>query len=205
MAVEEGIAVFGGGQGERRDMMKQKGGVSKSLDVVAYREVGHAMIAYRLGIPVRELSIQPTDNTAGWVWYQQPLADIIKSGSTSDERRIQMERCVMVCLAGREAQMRFNFDGLQKDDSRVDLDLVNHALYKFSNCEEEVLTYEKLLEIRTRWLFDQPMAWEMVTDLAKALLKNERMSGDEVHVVFEEVERRYRESGTGLLSEVEEK
>ncbi len=185
-------------------MMKQKDGVSKSLDVVAHHEAGHAMIAYRLGIPVREVSIRPTESTAGWVWYQQPLAEIIRSGNTSDERRIQMERCAMLCLAGREAQMRFDFDGLQKDDSRVDLDLVNQALHKFSNCEEELLIYAKLLEIRTRWLFDQPMAWEMVTDLAKALLKNETMSGDDVNAVFEEVERRYVESRTGLNLEAEE-
>jgi hypothetical protein len=115
-----------------------------------------------------------------------------------------MERCAMVCLAGREAQMRFDFEGLQEDVYKVDLDLVTHALSKFSNCEEEVLIYERLLEIRTRWIFDQPMAWEMVTDLAKALLKNETMSGDEVNVVFEEVERRYVESRTGLNLEVEE-
>ena len=185
-------------------MIKQKGGVSKSLDVVAHHEAGHAMIAYRLGIPVREVSIRPTESTAGWVWYQQPLAEIIRSGNTSDERRIQMERCAMVCLAGREAQMRFDFQGLQEDDYQVDLDLVIHALNNFSSCEEEVLIYEKLLEIRTRWLFDQPMAWEMVTDLAKALLKNETMSGDEVNAAFEEVERRYVESRTGLNLEAEE-
>ncbi len=178
--------------------MKQKGGVSKSLDVVAHHEAGHAMIAYRLGIPVREVSIRPTESTAGWVWYQQPLAEIIRSGNTSDERRIQMERCAMVCLAGREAQMRFDFQGLQEDDYRVDLDLVIHALNNFSSCEEEVLTYERLLVIRTKWLLDQPMAWEMVTDLAKALLKNETMSGDEVNAVFDEVDRRYTESRTGL-------
>ena len=187
-----------GRSGEGRDMMKQKGGVSKRLDAVAHHEAGHAMVAYRLGISVREVSIQPTENSAGRVWYQQPLAEIINSGNTSDERRIQMERCAMLCLAGREAQMRFDFDGLQKDDSRVDLDLVNQALHQFSNCEEEVLIYEKLLEVRTRWLFDQPMAWEMVTDLAKALLKNETMSGDEVNAVFDEVDRRYTESRTGL-------
>ncbi len=185
-------------------MMKQKGGVSKSLDLVAHHEAGHGMIAYRLGIPVREVSIQPTASSAGPVWYQQPLAEIIRSGNTSDERRIQMERCAMVCLAGREAQMRFDFEGLQEDVYRVDLDLVTHALNKFSNCEEEVLIYERLLEIRTRWIFDQPMAWEMVTDLAKALLENETMSGDAVNVVFSEVERRYVESRTGLNLEGEE-
>jgi len=184
--------------------MEQKGGDSKRLDVVAHHEAGHAMIAYRLGIPVQEVSIQPTESSAGRVWYQQPLAEIIRSGNTSDERRIQMERCAMVCLAGREAQMRFDFEGLQEDDYRVDLDLVIHALNNFSNCEEEVLTYERLLVVRTRWLFDQPMAWEMVTDLAKALLKNETMSGDEVNAVFEEVERRYVGSRTGVNLEVEE-
>ena len=184
-------------------MIKQKGGVSKSLDVVAHHEAGHAMIAYRLGIPVQEVSIQPTESSAGRVWYQQSLAEIIRSGSTSDERRIQMERCAMVCLAGREAQMRFDFEGLQEDDYQVDLDLVIDALNNFSSCEEEVLIYEKLLVIRTRWLFDQPMAWEMVTDLAKALLKNETMSGDEANAVFEEVERRHIKSKTGLDLEEE--
>lgn len=184
--------------------MKQKGEVSKRLDAVAHHEAGHAMVAYRLGIPVREVSIQPTESSAGRVWYQQSLAEIIRSGSTSDERRIQMERCAMVCLAGREAQMRFDFEGLQEDDYQVDLALVIDGLNKFSNCEEELLTYERLLVIRTKWLLDQPMAWEMVTDLAKALLKNETMSGDEVNAVFDEVDRRYTESRTGLNLEAEE-
>lgn len=170
---------------------------SRNIDVAAYHEAGHAMIAYRLGIPVGEISIQPKESATGWVWYQQPLAEIIRSDDTSDERRIQMERCAMVCLAGREAQMRFNFEELQEEDFKVDLDIVNHALNKFSSCEEEVLTYEKLLEIRTRWLFDQPMAWEMVTDLARVLLEKESLSGEEIHAVFEEVERRYIRSRTG--------
>jgi hypothetical protein len=183
--------------------MEQEGEVSRNLDF-AYHEAGHALIAYRLGLPVGEVSIQPTESTAGWVRYQQPLAEIIQSGDTSDERRIRMERCAMVCLAGREAQMRFNFEELQEDDYRVDLDLITQALNQFSHCEEEVLIYEKLLEVRTRQLLDQPMAWEMVTGLATALLKNETMSGEEVHAVFEEVERGCIESRTGLNLEVEE-
>jgi ATP-dependent Zn protease len=183
--------------------MEQEGEVSRNIDF-AYHEAGHAMIAYRLGIPVREVSMQPTESTAGWVGYQQPLAEIIRSGDTSDERRIRMERYAMVCLAGREAQMRFNFEELQEDDYKVDLDLVTQALNQFSHCEEEVLIYEKLLEVRTRRLLDQPMAWEIVTGLAKALLKNETMSSDEVNAVLEEVERGYIESRTGLNLEAEE-
>lgn len=156
----------------------------------AYHEAGHAVAAMLLGIKTVHVTIRP-DHAAGslghhrsgrMVWKRR-LAD---GGEQSAQIRARGENHTIYCLAGsvaenifrKKAGMRKNHAGARADWNEVadiavglfgDLATAN-AFVRFAQLRAEGLMFQ--------W-------WSNVEAVAKALLEQETLTGDQVRSVIQ--------------------
>lgn len=162
--------------------------------VVAYHEAGHCVAAFRLRIPFngrKALTILPTDEFNGLFVHKNILRGLDLEWDSSDRSRLKMEKVVQACLAGIEAQRRFDptsircgeefgdWDG--GDDYRQAVDLIDH----FTGGPKETDAYLELLRIRTESMIGADFVWRCVEALAQALLNRKSLSGKEAMAILQ--------------------
>jgi hypothetical protein len=163
------------GQGQRR---------RSEREATAYHEAGHAVASFYLGRGVREVSIihDVQHGTLGRVRnYRLPA---FRPEMMMDARtRTTAERCILILLAGPEAERRYkgrsNQNGACYDRDAV-ADLAGHVCCS----EEEADAYLCWLSIRTRGLLAVPSLWAAVKALAAELLSAGRLSGTNARSVY---------------------
>jgi len=174
---------------------KGKKGPSLTLQCTAYHEAGHHAMKWHFGMSLGAVTIKPdnANNTLGSSAHtHQPIKNntIQKLLDYEDPtpRQIQrIERMVMVCLAGREAERIFmpkkkGLCGASEDYAQAQSTLrilVDEASRQFP-------IYWKLLLVRTQEILSTPMVWTAVKGLARALLERETLSGKESKQVIQE-------------------
>src|SRR5437867_3805113 len=77
---------------------------TKTLTATAYHEAGHAVAAYFLGVRLKSVTIEPGDDSAVRTHHQDLIDKRIEYEEITDRTRLNIERTVMICLAGQEAQ-----------------------------------------------------------------------------------------------------
>jgi hypothetical protein len=149
-----------------------------AIQATAYHEAGHAVAAYRLGVSLRQVSIEPDESSAGHVKHQR-LLDKTVAYDRSDRNRMRVERLVIVCLAGLEAQRKFNARTVRHFHAHSDYQSAVGAVERFTTSNEETQAYINYLLARTRSLLAEPGGWEEIIGLATALLERQRLTGKE--------------------------
>jgi hypothetical protein len=142
----------------------------KSIQTASYHEAGHAIAAFEMGL---RLGVVRVGNNGGHVLHRSPFYRTVphnmKYNQRPSIRRRLIERIkhsVIVGLAGREAQRRFNPRSWRRYHSEAD---VQAAIAMLSHISEgdELKAYFKLLSVRTRNLI--ALRWPCVIALAEAL------------------------------------
>jgi hypothetical protein len=172
---------------------------SSSLEVAAYHEAGHAVVALLMGRPVHKITIAPEQKAreagvAGYVkhaWATRASIEWDADGSN----RWRVEKDVQVLLAGEIAQRRFAPRSIREDhgvsDRRSAMDLLSRV-----SGSKTLPLYYKMLSIWTEDLLRLPFNWEVVRSLAETLLDERTMSRKRVRQWY----RDYREDETKRLS-----
>ncbi len=141
----------------------------------AYHEAGHAVAAWSLGAKVYRASIVPRSDAHGSVQHSNPLRGTRLECDGSDRARLRAERAVVICLAGPEAQRRFNPRSWHSWHGQSD-----HALAVDS--EEAASAHLKRLEYRTRDLVTTH--WPAIESLALELLNRGTVTGHEAQAAI---------------------
>ena len=148
--------------------------MNKDLKHIAFHEAGHAAMMLVYDKDPAHASLTPKDGM---------LAQV---GEIYDEwAESEFDRAIVVCYAGKEAEMRTGGDGIgsQKDDEDANpyLKLIN---------KDEVE-----MRVKTNEMLDQH--WELVKTIAKELLRFETLTNNELHMIY----RIYR--GEATISDLE--
>ena len=144
----------------------------------AYHEAGHAVACYFTGVKCKSASIVPGKGYGGRVLHVSSLRGARPDIELSGRARLQIERTIMICLAGCSAQRRFSKRSWRSYHGATDFQEAGDlALYVCGDGEGTQL-FLKWLQHRTDALIE--LRWSSVTRIAKALLKNKTLTGEEI-------------------------
>lgn len=160
--------------------MKEKRRVSR-LELIAYHEAGHTVMAYIMGCATKAVSIIPnhSDHSLG---HHEGYGTTIKPDiNMSIKTKESLENKVMICLAGKIATKiltgRRDHIGGSSDSSRA----ANYGSYISCEIKEREALF-KWLYIRTENHLKK--AWKAVEFVAAELLKREKIKGKELKTVI---------------------
>lgn len=146
----------------------------------AYHQAGHVVVAYVLGLPVPDLSLEPDPEaaeTCGYSLWADALAEE-GAGAAGDVEGLEAE--AIACLAGpiAEAMVAGEFDeGVAEDDLYLALDLAEAAV----GGEEGRDAFLDRAEDRAESLLDE--AWTAVEAVAGALVEARGLDADRVREI----------------------
>ena len=126
---------------------------------------------------IQRVSIIPEGDAHGRMDHVHPLRGIRLDYDGSDRARLRAERAVIICLAGPEAQRRFNPRSWRSWHGRSDhAEAIDIALH-FNASEEAAATHLKWLECRTRDLV--AAHWTAIQAVAMGLIDRGTVTGEE--------------------------
>ena len=145
--------------------------VARRLDIAAYHEAGHAVVARMLGVRVKSVTIQPTLNYSGRVLFDG-------LGRRTTEKKI------LITLAGPHAQRRFAPNSAWRSGNKAHL----NSGYDFDNVA--LLIHDehgngKVADLYWRYVMAKAEQlvegwWPHIEAVASALLKRETLTGAEM-------------------------
>ena len=144
----------------------------------AYHEAGHAVVAWRLGVAVRGVSIVPDEDTSGRCHHAALIRGKYPELDDSLRAVVRMQKQVMVSLAGLIAQRIHSPRSVRRYHAHTDHRAAVDVALHLTSSEEEASAFLKWLEIRTGNLLRAH--WPMVDALSKELLARGSMRGKEV-------------------------
>ncbi|MGA2716857.1 MAG: hypothetical protein ABSG41_27530 [Bryobacteraceae bacterium] len=152
---------------------------SRQLSATAYHEAGHAVAAWRLGLKFRHVTIKPDSagNSLGHLWDAARPKWFRPDMDSSDRARLRAQRHIVVSLSGQVAEWKFLGRepryGMWSDNNQA----ADMAL-RLCGSEE---TTNAFLHYCFCWARDLvAVRWKEVEAVAKALLKTETLSFDDV-------------------------
>jgi nucleoside-diphosphate-sugar epimerase len=162
--------------GQERLAEEGKVTMRRFMELTAYHEAGHAVVAFALRRAVVGVSIVPDGDSNGRL-VNRKLPDTFSHDVNNDGRtRWFVEREIMVFLAGGLALEKLQGHRRALHDGEDRRRAINPAGYVCSD-EEEIGAYLAWLGARTKLLLNQPWNWRAVADLARALLEHRELSG----------------------------
>jgi hypothetical protein len=166
------------------------------LKATAYHEAGHAVVAWKLGIAFKKVTIVREGDAAGHVKYRAKAVPFriraaLEFGTLTDRQQAWAqwwaERHAVHCLAGMVAQRKFSPRSVRNYHDEGDRESALTGLERLVP-EEDLLLYWRIMRNRARRLIDR--YWEAVEALAQELLKRMTLTGDEavkiIQLSFEE-------------------
>jgi hypothetical protein len=167
--------------------MKTRSDKGGQLAATAYHEAGHAAAAWLLNIRLRKVTIVPEGDALGYVLrrgiaFPKRVRETLECGAISDRDKAWAqfiaERHAVICLAGNEAQKRFNPRSVRRAHSQSDCDSALNGLL-YMEGPDTMHLYWRILTIRAKCLLNRPGIWDAVKALAEALMQQKTMSGDD--------------------------
>jgi hypothetical protein len=151
----------------------------------AYHEAGHAVMAFKLGITFgrRGVSIDADERSEGRFWHSGRIGGD-PTVQMTDRMYCNIERQVMVCLAGINSQRRYRKSSVRRYHANSDYEQAIDLLFHAAGTTEEVNLWHKLLLCRVKSVVESPMWWFVIGELASALLQKRRLSRREAEEVI---------------------
>jgi hypothetical protein len=150
--------------------------MSRPVELSAFHEAGHAVVAFALRRAVKVMSVVSDGESNGRL-VNRRLPDTFRPDVNNDGRtRWFVEREIMVILAGGVALEKFQGHRRALDDGEDRRYATDLASYVYGDLEESC-AYVAWLRARTKLLLNQPWNWRAVANLARALLEHKELSG----------------------------
>jgi ATP-dependent Zn protease len=156
-----------------------------AVTATAYHEAGHAVACYFIGVKVRSATIVADKDQGflGYVRHENMFRGLRPDIELSDRARLQIERRIIMSLAGFSAQRRFNKKSWRsyhgRSDFRFAVDLASHIVFDGAG----MTAFLNWLQYRSDALIK--LRWPEVARVARALLESKTMTGAEIVEVIE--------------------
>ena len=160
-------------------------GAGRTLKATAYHEAGHVVASHLEKLPLRSVTILPAGDATGACSHANVLRGRdIRWDTSSDVSRLQMERLVIVALAGEAAQWHFDKRGTRSHQAAADRHQATDLVSLFTGGPAELDAYLKLLALRTDRLLNEPFVWDQVTAVAEALLAEQTIGAGRLEKII---------------------
>lgn len=151
----------------------------KSLEATAYHEAGHAVIAWREGIKIKEISIVPDKKTLGHVNHDSILKRINMDSGRSKIIWERGQKIIKISLAGIIAQRKYSPRSVRNYHDHSDYQNAAEVGNKMVGTIRQLDALLKFLSITVEDTLNLKWIWEKVEILADKLSQLKRMSGED--------------------------
>jgi hypothetical protein len=146
--------------------------------VTAHHEAGHAVVAVVLNTKIRSVSIESDEHSAGRFRHSSKIGGN-PEWDTTPRVIVGVERQVVICLAGLEAQKKYRKSSVRNYHGETDFHNAVDMLSYFTYDGEELDLWLKLLECRARQIVQSTRWWPVIRELAAVLIERRHLSGSE--------------------------
>lgn len=144
--------------------------LSTNLEIAAYHEAGHAVMAYIQGVDIKSLTVGRHTRSPKRVIAHPSNNNWFQFAST----RSEIEQQILILVAGQIAQyLLTGVHGNRGKDFPYARRLASHLI----NEETELNAYLQWLWVRARNILNNPLNWAAVTILAKAISEETEIRG----------------------------
>jgi hypothetical protein len=163
----------------------------------AYHEAGHAVACYYLGVKVKSATIVPDKDQRGHVRHEAMFRGLNPEIDLSGRARLQMERSIIIGLAGMAAQRRYDRKSWRHYHGASDFRVVVDLAFRIGGDSDGTNQFLRWLELCTDRLVES--RWQDIERVARALLERKIMAGSEIDEVIDgEDGKTLREAGKRL-------
>ncbi len=141
-----------------------------AMTATAYHEAGHAVVCQRLGFRVQRVTIVPSVTFAGQCTHENILRGIDVEFDGSDRCRIRIEKLIMVCLAGMQAQRMWRPRSVRNYHAASDHRAAVDMALRCNGSGPQATAHLKWLSIRTESILK--FLWPAVEAMAEDLLRD---------------------------------
>ena len=152
---------------------------TKELESIAYHEAGHAVVAWRVGVKAKSLSIIPEPGSKGRYIHKPYFTDINPEYDTSPRAERRLKNMALVCLAGEIAQRRFNSGEWRHYHGERDFEQASDLLHYLAGSEDDWQAHVNAIHLQAQQMVKDRSVWLCIGDLAAALLEHRELSGTE--------------------------
>jgi hypothetical protein len=148
----------------------------------AYHEAGHAIAAWCSGVKVRNATIIPTHDYQGKVEHANVLRGInldINNSARGDRR---IKKLVVICLAGIEAQRRYNPRSIRSYHGSSDRSTAVTLALKANGSADSATAYLRWLNVVTGDLVAG--SWPQIERVAKELFARGALETEEIRTAI---------------------
>ena len=146
---------------------------------IAYHEAGHAVACRFMGVKVKSATIVPKkDEYQGCVQHESMFRGLRPDIELSGRARLQIERNIIISLAGAAAQRRHNKKSWRSYHSSSDFRSAANLASHVCDSKANINAFLRWLEVRTDELI--AAQWPAVHRIAEVLLERKTVPGDEI-------------------------
>jgi len=165
----------------------------------AYHEAGHAVACYYLGVKAKSATIVPDKDQGilGHVRHEDMFRGLNPEIDLSGRARLQMERSIIISLAGMAAQRRYDRKSWRHYHGASDFRAASDLASRIGGDSDGTNQFLRWLELRTDRLVES--RWQNIERVARALLERKTMASSEiVEIIDGEEGKSLREVGKRL-------
>ena len=137
-------------------------------EATAYHEAGHAVMCHKLGYRVKRITIIPNGTSLGECTHEGVIRRNPEfDGSTGV--RMQMEKVIMICLAGNIAQRMWRARSVRSHHASSDYQSAVDLALRINGTGSIATAHLRWLRLCTKQVIES--SWQTVEALAADLLK----------------------------------
>lgn len=160
---------------------------TRLLESVAFHEAGHAVVAWTVGVRLRELSMVEAFRNRGRAPPPPFFRRTVRPPATWEQMpRKRLENMALVCLAGPAAQLRYFPTHFRRAYALADVRQASGLLEFLAPEPRELSAYVSLIEIRARNTLSAPGIWPAVEALSEGLLRRVTLRVGDIRTIVGE-------------------
>lgn len=159
--------------------------LSTPLAAAAHHEAGHAAMCRLMHLRIASIAVGLDESGGGEIAHENPFRGARFPPGARPMTQRQMEKAVMLCLAGPMAQRKYLSGATRGEDGGTfDLDTALQVAMRFFRSKKTAVAYLGFARAWIEQKFEEPMIWAAVERLASALMVQRKLSGRQAEAIL---------------------